>query len=288
MTVSAQAFLAAVFIILFIGSSSGQSVLLANPQPTPESIAPNIQLPSAVLGRLKDIPPSKVSISALRALKVELSAGSDARPALFYFEPLDNGLWAVALIVPFPNRANVMRSITLKGLIRLALTLDLIGEFDIPLVIPGKGFVPFSGLPLFKSTVKTSLVRKTTALSGDLSSLISPTPGARFSYVNAFETQTTGRGVFTTSTGSKVEVNASCVAAAELKSGTTLHPKLRGSFLPISCEQRRGQLIETSEYAFLIDSALYILLAITGVQDKKTTYRITDVEYDDLPETKSQ
>jgi hypothetical protein len=200
---------------------------------------------------------------------------------VFYFEPQENGLWAVAFILPFPNRANVMRSITLQGLIRLALTLELLGEFDVPLLTPGKAFVPFAGLPLFKSTVKTSSIRKTTSLSGDLARLISPVPGVNFSYVNAFEVQTTGKGMFTTSTGSKVEATASCVSATEVKLATTLHPKLKGSFLSVSCEERRGPTMEKEEYAYLVESTLYILLNTTDAQGKKTSYRITDVEYAD-------
>lgn len=269
-----QSLVAIVGMLVIVGDVGAQSSSPANTQ----SVGPNIQLPSEVLERLKPITMPKAS-SVLRGLKVDLVADSTIRPAIFYFEPEENGLWAVALIVPFPKRANVMRSITLQGLIRLTLTLDLIGEFDVPLLIPGKAFIPFAGLPLFRSTVTTSSVRKTTSLSGDLTRLTAPTPGVSFTYVNAFEVQTTGKGMFTTSTSAKVEVTGECVTATESKEATMLHPKLKGSFLAVSCEERRGQTTERQEYAYLVESALYVLLSAADAQGKKTSYNITDVEY---------
>jgi len=49
--------------------------------------------------------------------------------------------------------------------------------------------------------------------------------------------------------------------------------------LAVSCEERREQTVERQEYAYLTESALYVLLSATDAQGKKTSYTITDVEY---------
>jgi hypothetical protein len=55
---------------------------------------------------------------------------------------------------------------------------------------------------------------------------------------------------------------------------------------PLLCEERHGQITETREYAYLPDIALYLLLSATDSQGKKTTYKITDIEYEKVLETK--
>jgi hypothetical protein len=231
-------------------------VALAQSAPgTSQVPAPDIELSSAVRQELEKLALPKVS-EPLKSIKFAVKSGS----LDFFYEPFENGLWGVAQLSTGSRGKVVQRLITLSGLIVLGGTLDALSEQDIPVF----GRAPFS-LPLKHTTIRTFRAEN---LSGDLAVLTSPAPGAKFSYELSMHVGSR--------TSDRVD-KASCVVENKADAAT-LHPKLRGSYLPVTCEETRDGRDSSRQYAYLVESKVYVLTNISGGFNEGS-YRFAEVQY---------
>lgn len=269
-----------IFALVFVpGSTLGLSGNFAS-----ERIAPEIELPPAVLDQVKNLSLAAAPPAPLASLGVELSTPSGSRRADIHFERLSNGLWGVALIVPIAKGANVMRAVTLQGMVTLGQTLELYNEVQMVVPIPAKGYLP---LVLVKSSIRTSSLRKSQSVSGDFEALLSPRDARKFKYSTVFEVQTIGRGSLTTSTASsKHDLSVEC-SASTARPASMIYSKLKGMAIGVACEAtRNGQSDGVQHYEYLVESQIYVLASATDAQRNTTGYKITDVAYANETETK--
>jgi len=237
-----------------------------------------IELPDVVRDQISKLVPKTPPAAPLRTIRGVVESGSSKPRAERHFERIENGLWGVTLVITVRG-AIVRRALTLQGLMQLATVTEIDREYDSAALIPvGKYFVSFSVVKGLRANGSTN----TTAVSGDLETLVSPSEGSKFSFDQAWDAQstTTTTGLFggTRTSNLSLSLKQSCVVEKELDA-SSLHPKLRGKYLPVICE---GPLsngsTRTDQYAFLRDSNLYVLLS-TGTDGRADKYTISDVEY---------
>ena len=232
-----------------------------------------VELPSAVREELSKLPKRDAVRMQLRSLKIDIDTGSETAKAERIFYPLENGLTGIMEVLP--SRNSQAQSLSLHGLIDLVWMMEMVTSSESVVPIPiGKVFVPFG----INRSTKTSVLRKTSSLSGDLKSLNSPSPEMRFSYQQNIDAELTSKGLLSLSTNFRSETTVTCNVQGAVDA-KTLHPKFQGAYLPVSCEGKdpKGPLI-VREFAYLVDSQVYLLLSLSG-GDQKEKYKITDVEY---------
>lgn len=232
-----------------------------------------VELSSNVRDELSKLPKRDVSTAQLKTLKIDIDAGSGITKAEKSFEFLGNGLVGVTEVLPAQN--SQARSLTLQGIVELVWTMEVLTSGETVIPLPGaKAFLPFG----VSRTIRTSVVRKTNTLSGELPALVVPTPQIPFSFEQTTDTELSRKGLLSLTSNFRNETKISCTvqAAADAKA---IHPKLMGQYLPVTCEGKdpKGPPF-VREFAYVIDSHLYILLSTTG-RDRRETHKITDVEY---------
>lgn len=240
-------------------------------QGTPPTQA--VELSPNVREELSKLPKRDASAAQIKLLKIDIDSGSEITKAERHFELLDNRL--VGITETLPTRNSQARSLTLQGIIDLVWTMEVLtsGETVIPLP-GGKAFLPFG----VSRTIKTSLVRTTSLLSGDLPILVTPAPETPFSYEHTIDNELSRKGLLSLTSSFRIETKVTCrvKAAAE---ATLIHPKLLGTYLPVTCDGKDPEGPPFSrDFAYLVDSQLYILLSLTS-RGRRETYKITDVEY---------
>lgn len=263
------------FLILASSLSGG---VLGQDVTSGSSATGAIELPVAVRDQISKMVPKASPAAPLRIIRGVVESGPSKPRAERHFERLENGFWGVTLVITVRG-AIIRRALTLQGLIQLATVTEIDREYDSAALIPvGKYFVSFSVV----KGLKTSGSTNTTSVSGDLETLVSPNEGSKFSFDQAWDAQstTTTTGLFggTRTSNLSLSLKQNCVVEKQLDA-SSLHPKLRGKYLPVICE---GPLsngsTRTDHYAFLPDSNLYVLLS-TGTDGRADKYIISDVEY---------
>jgi len=210
----------------------------------------------------------------LTALKYDLVTGESTRSSQARYERLDSGLEVVSTLLGGKG-AILSRVLTLKGMIELASTTESTIEINLNNALAiGNKTLPYS----IHRTLRTSSVRNTTALSGDLAALMQPQPGGRFSYVHSFEDEYSSSAALGARRVATSTFNVSC-DVANPAGASTLHHQLRGKYLHIVCEgtNREGGTF-TNQFAFLLDSQIYLRLAASNRRGE-TKYTLTGVEY---------
>ena len=246
----------------FAGVALPQSAVLES-----KSVAPNVELSEAVREELAKLPLSNVPVAPLKTVTFSVESGSTLQRLDFFYERLDSGLWGVAQLTKTRGGGVVQRQITLQGLVLLGGTLEASSEVEIPIFIPGSRFLPFGPV---KNTIRTNGVYQTETVKGDLITLTNPVPGAKFSYELSFKSRV----------GSSVanrEVKASCTVE-NASQASALNPKLRGSYLPVTCEETRDGKASIRQYAYLVDSRLYAVTSILSGPNKGV-YKFAEIEY---------
>jgi len=244
------------------------SVALAQSSaPESKSVAPNVELSAAVRQELEKLALSNIPIAPLKTVRFSVESGSTSQRLDFFYERLDSGLWGVAQLTNTGRGGVVQRQLSLEGLVLLGGTLEASSEIELPIFIPGTRFLPFGAV---KKTIQTNAVYQTESIAGDLATLTSPVAGAKFSYELSFQTRAGSRTV-------NNEVKASC-SVENGADASALNPKLRGSYLPVTCEESRNGQASTRQYAYLVDSRLYVVTAILSGANKGV-YKFSEVEY---------
>ena len=252
------------------------SVAIAQTSEPPTS--QSVELAPAIRDEVMKVVSKSEPPALLRVVRGEIESGSTKPKAERYFERLENGLWGVTLLIPVRG-VIVRRMLTLNGIIDLATATQIAREIDVPSLVPvGKYFLSFS----ITKDLKTSGITNTTALSGDLGTLVSPTAGAKFSFEHAWDAQatTTTTGLFGGTRTSNISIALKQICTVEKEAeATELHSKLKGKYLLVACngEFQNGKSV-SKQFAFVRDSGLYLLLSST-IDGNKDTYTITDVEY---------
>lgn len=258
--------------------ASASVAALAQTQEAQSPQQQSVELTLAIRDEVSKVALKKAPTAVLRRIRGEIESGSSKPRAERYFERLDNGLWGVTLLIPVRG-VIVRRMLTLQGIIDLATVSQIAREIDVPGLVPiGKIFLSYSVTKDLRANGTTN----STALSGDLATLVSPSLGAKFSFEHAWDAQSivTTTGLFggTRTSNTSLTLKQSCVSQKE-GDATELHPKLKGRYLQVECE---GEFLNganvSRRYAYLTDSGLYVLLSST-IGGNKDTYTITDVEY---------
>jgi hypothetical protein len=231
--------------------TSGPTLAQSAPSAS-QSPGGDIELSAAVRQALGNLTFPKVS-ERLKSIKV----GSGV---LTYYERLENGLWGVTQVATDSRGNFIQRQVTLSGLIALGGTLQAVTTSEL---------ATFFRVPIFLGPVTRAYngTSQSDNLKGDLATLTNPAPGSQFSYELSMQ-------IHNGSKTSNREIRAFC-AAGTSASAATLHPKLRGSFLPVTCEQVRDGAASTIKYAYLIESGLYVATSASYGRD----IVFADVEY---------
>lgn len=235
--------------------------------------ATTVDLPAAIREQLTQVVSAQPPQSLLRHVSGNLQSGSGTARVERYFERLDSGLWGISTAI-LVRGALIRNTLTLQGLVELTATTTIDRDFKADSIIPiGKLFVPYG----INKNIKANGVITIASLSGDLNSLSAPVAGGKFSYIRTAIGQNTitTTGVFggTRTHTLNVTAKANCSAGPEADA-STLHAQLRGKYLPVKCEGETNGSTRSEEYAYLIDSKLYVLLS--SGSDK---FSIDTVEY---------
>ncbi len=214
----------------------------------------------------------------LKVLRGSIDGGpSDARWER-HFQRLENGLWGLT-VVSSGRVTSIRRWITLEGIVSLAGVGEIATQYDNTMLLPiGRSFVPFTTA----KEVRAGGSQNTTALSGNLEGLIRPTLGAKTSYEQTYDSVSliTTTGLFGSSkTISKTYILRQTCTTENEEPASSLHPKLRGSYLLVSCDGGLDNGSTRSErFAYLRDSKLFVLLQ-TSTNGNGEKYKISEVEY---------
>lgn len=162
-------------------------------------------------------------------------------------------------------------TMTLCGLVPLVGESSSTTTSTVGTVLPvGNVFVPFG----LKTNVDFNNRVKLVVLEASIPSLCSPQFGTEFTYKTETEVVVKTSGVFGRTTQVKRTETASCKTAAASKLASELLPSLLGMYLPVSCDVTLTNGAKKHvEYAYLIDSAFYLLTeATTDLQRTKIQY----------------
>jgi hypothetical protein len=235
--------------------------------------ATTVDLPAAIREQLSKVVSAQPPQSPLRHISGNLQGGSGTARVERYFERLDSGLWGISTAI-LVRGALIRNTLTLQGLVELTATTTIDRDFKADVVIPvGKLFLPYG----INKNIKANAVITIASLAGDLDSVSAPAAGGKFSYMRTATGQNTitTTGVFggTRTHTLNVTAKADCSAGPEADA-SSLHAQLRGKYLPVKCEGDINGSTRIEEYAYLIDSKLYLLLS--SGSDK---FSIDGVEY---------
>ncbi len=260
---------AVVFVAFgFIGNADSQS----------PNINATVELSASIRDQLTKVIPKTEPNAPLRLIRGVIESGGAKPAAERHFERLDSGLWGVTLVVTVRG-AVIRRTLTLQGLLPLASVSEIAREYDSASLVPiGKVFLSYSVTKDLKANGGTN----TTALSGNLEQMVVPIVGSPFSFEHAWDAQTsvTTSGLFggTRTSNLSLSLKQTCTTEKE-GDAASLHGRLRGKYLLVNCEGTLSNgSTRSDQYAFLSDSAIYILLS-TATDGRADKYTITDVEY---------
>lgn len=248
-------------------------MVLFSPNARAEGSAATVEIPPEIRQQIDKVIPRQAPVTVLRRLSGKIDSGGTHTAVERVFERADSGLWGVttAMIV----RGALVRSVlSLQGIVELSATAAVDRDFKLDSVLPvGKTFVPYG----VSRNVKANASMAVTSLSGDLEALTAPTAGGKFHYArsSAGQNTVTTTGLFggTKTMPISVTAKAHCSAGSEADA-SAVHPALRGRYLPVTCDVEFNGSSRTEEYAYLVDSALYVLLAAGGEK-----YTVERVEY---------
>jgi hypothetical protein len=219
-----------------------------------------VEVPAAIREQVGKAVSNTSPPALLRRLVGNVQSGSSNTPVERFFERLDSGLWGVTTAY-LVRGALVRNTLTLQGLVELNAVATVDRDFNIDSIIPiGKLFVSYG----VNKNLKANGAIAITSLSGDLEVLSSPAAGTKFSYARTATGQNTvtTTGVFggTRTNTLNITAKADCSAGPEAEA-SNLHAQLRGKYLPVKCEGELNGSARIDEYAYLIDSRLYVVLS---------------------------
>lgn len=167
----------------------------------------------------------------------------------------------------------------LQGLVPLATVTEVAVELDTTSVVPiGKVFLPFG----IKSSIKSGGNTSVNQLSGELEKMTAPTPGVKFPVDYAWDANvvSTTSGLFGGTKASSFSFSVKQICTADKESeASTLHARLQGKYRKVTCDGTLSNgATRSEEYAFLVDSDLYLLLSTT-TNGRTDRYTIAEVEY---------
>ncbi len=245
------------------------------PAETPEQA---VVLSPAIQAQVSALAPKTVPTALLRSVKGVVESGSSTSQAVRYFERLDNGLWSSTLELG-TKKGIVRKSLMLQGIVPLATVTEIAVELDTTSVVPiGKVFLPFG----IKSSVKSGGSTSVNQLSGELEKMMAPAAGVKFPLDYGWDGRvvSTTSGLFggTKASSLSLSVKQVCTADNELEA-STLNPRLLGKYRKVTCDGALSSgATRSEEYAYLVDSDLYVLLSST-INGRTDRYTIAEVEY---------
>ncbi len=209
----------------------------------------------------------------LRLIKFNTIAGSNTIRGERRYQEVESGLWGVIWLVPGKDGKAVLRQmLTFQGLIELASVTDMSVDYETTIALPvAKLFVPFG----VSNAFKINALRNTTRLSGDFGAIKAAAPNSKFSYSHAYAVDLKMAGMSRNSTH---ELKLECTVGA-LESASKLHPDFRGSSLPVACAGAMSEGKIALDFAYLVDSLVYVPTASVFPNGSKETYSITEVHY---------
>jgi hypothetical protein len=198
------------------------------------------------------------------------------------YERVGDGLWGVMSTLKRSSGTGAQQLVSVCGMFEALAVTSANATFDRTAAIPiGKLFVPFG----MKTSVATDSVARLSKLNIEPNRVCAPAPGAAFSYTTQTETQyKVSPGLGTLALGTlantvSVTINGRCEVSDKMPA-TALHRALRGGYLEVMCSGTNDAGKPLSrKYAYLIDSAFYILLE-TKSEANQFRYTIEDVEYE--------
>ena len=165
----------------------------------------------------------------------------------------------------------VQRLLTLQNLVRLAGADEISGELETPIIIPGK--LLFS-IP-HRSPLQLSATFGADSLNGGLAEAVAPIAGKTFSYESSLQQDVKSKYFSKHSTSA---ISLSCTVENVLDA-SKLNPKMKGSYLPVTCQRTINKEISVDRLAYLIESGIYVVLGSTLPGGKQEVRTIIDVEY---------
>lgn len=191
------------------------------------------------------------------------------------YQRIGDGIWGVTSTLKRSGGTGAQQLVSVCGMFEALAVGSSNATIDQSTVIPmGKIFVPFG----MKTSFATESVARLSKLKVEPNGLCAPAPGASFAYTTQTETQykvSPGLGMKTVS----VTINGRCEVSDRMPA-TALHPTLRGEYLEVRCSGTNDAGKPLSrKYAYLIDSAFYILLE-TKSEANQFRYTVADIEYE--------
>jgi hypothetical protein len=165
------------------------------------------------------------------------------------------------------------RGVSLCGLVGLIAESASSMTNTVPLLV-GKVFLP-NGL---KSTVDFNNRMRLVGFDASVPSVCAPVPGSQFTYRTEAEVTRRTSGVFTRTNTSRETVAGSCAVGNERQAASKLHPALQGDYLTVSCDTETGGKKYKTNYAFVLDSGMYLMTQRSG-EWQTSILQYTDVRY---------
>lgn len=138
----------------------------------------------------------------------------------------------------------------------------------------GKLMLPFT----INNTATISAVGRIAEASGDLAQACSPEPGSSYKYHLVTTTEITSKMLVTRRTETRAVQTFECTVGTS-EPASSIHPQLRGHYLPVQCEVSNEKGIKsTQKSAFFLNDRYQIPLSSHGSQHTMST-EIVNVGY---------
>jgi hypothetical protein len=243
----------------------------------------SVRLHPTILKQIEQLPKRPTPRAQIGSLKFEIQVDGGSRSI---FEQrhtrVDTGIVATESFSDGGTKLSA-QIISLDGFLELAATGHNTARVATPISIPlGKGLFTM-GLPISSSM---SSAIQVVGLEADMDALINPMPDSKFSYNFVRELQLVTDGTFSSrkERNRRIELKSTCEVGRALPANT-LHPKLLGNYLPLTCTSTgssgSGETKGTSKRAYFIESQLYITLTVEGLKAGNQRTKILDVTYID-------
>lgn len=267
-------------LIGFSGNFYSLAFALDGPQKPPEGMV-ELELNPDIKRLIEKIPQAGSISAPLKLIRMRHKDSQSEMDMERYFESRENRLWIVTDVYR-GKTTRFVRWLYLEGMVGLTKIVDFGGDFKSgPFVPLGKLFV---SLQETKNLRSQGYMNAVTA-SGDLSAIVNPKAGEKFSYEVKLEGKNTvviTGGLFGPSIRTSEIKNYSstnCLVGAS-KDASSLSTALRGAYFPVTCEgfDSHNDVKTVSDWVYLVDSGVYVVLRY-AVGDQELRYQILDAEY---------
>lgn len=213
--------------------------------------------------------------STIKRLSLRTEMGPWKVTEALTYQRRADGLWEVARQTSLGSTTTTERMLTVRGLLPLA---EVVRTVLAPTTPPG---AMFQILQAPAMTIDVEAVAN--EAEGDWSVMLAPHEAGSFSARTAMSVQVSrsgGRSAKRSTEHAARQTEAVCTVAGA-KPAASMHPDLRGNYLPVSCTMTVNAKTTTREFAYLVQSNLYVQLSQTDpvVSNFSSTSVVASVEY---------